>query len=72
MVRQLGMGKSGMIGNFQALDWYRRAGGSGGQISEELKTKLDNDVQDILKGCLDEVTELLKKEIPLLDRWLRN
>lgn len=37
-------------------------------ISEEIKTTLDRDVQEILKNCLDEVTELLKKEEPLLDR----
>ena len=37
-------------------------------ISEEIKTTLDRDVQEILKNCLNEVTELLKKEEPLLDR----
>ena len=37
-------------------------------ISEQTKTRLDNDVQDILQSCLREVTELLRKEEPLLDR----
>jgi ATP-dependent Zn protease len=37
-------------------------------MSEELKTRLDNDVQDILQTCLKEVEELLKKEGALLDR----
>jgi len=68
MVWNLGMGKGGMIGNFQALNWYSRSGGREVQLSEELKARLDNDVQDILRTCLDEVTELLKKEMPLLDR----
>jgi len=67
MVWRVGMGKSGIIGDFHALDYYRRIGGAA-QISEEMKVKLDNDVQDILQTCLKEVTELLKKEEPLLDR----
>jgi len=67
MVWRVGMGKSGIIGDFHALDYYRRIGGAT-QISEEMKVKLDNDVQDILQTCLKEVTELLKKEEPLLDR----
>jgi len=67
MVWRMGMGKTGIIGDFHALDYYRRIGGAT-QISEEIKIKLDNDVQDILQSCLKEVTELLKKEEPLLDR----
>jgi cell division protease FtsH len=58
MVWNVGMGKSGMLGNWE-IGW---------NISEEVKTKLDADVQDILKTCLDEVTALLKKEEPLMDR----
>jgi len=67
MVWRMGMGKSGIIGDFHALDFYRRIGGTP-LISEEMKTRLDNDVQDIMQTCLKEVTELLKKEEPLLDR----
>jgi len=58
MVWVCGMGKSGLLGNWEMLN----------NISEEIKTTLDRDVQEILKNCLDEVTELLKKEEPLLDR----
>jgi len=58
MVWICGMGKSGLLGNWEMLN----------NISEEIKTTLDRDVQEILKNCLDEVTELLKKEEPLLDR----
>ena len=58
MVWNVGMGKSGMFCNWE-IGW---------NISEEVKTKLDADVQDILKTCLDEVTALLKKEEPLMDR----
>ncbi|MCM8796725.1 MAG: AAA family ATPase [Candidatus Omnitrophica bacterium] len=67
MVWRMGMGKSGLIGDFHALDFYRRIGGTP-LISEEIKTKLDSDVQEIMQGCLREVTELLRKEEPLLDR----
>ena len=58
MVWNVGMGKSGMLGNWEVA----------GNISEQIKAKLDADVQDILKTCLDEVTALLRKEEPLLDR----
>ena len=67
MVWRMGMGKSGIIGDFHALDFYRRIGGSI-LISEEIKGKLDNDVQEIMQSCLKEVQELLKREEPLLDR----
>ncbi|MCM8780645.1 MAG: AAA family ATPase [Candidatus Omnitrophica bacterium] len=67
MVWRMGMGKSGLIGDFHALDFYRRIGGNV-LISEEIKTRLDNDVQEIMQNCLQEVTELLKKEMPLLER----
>jgi cell division protease FtsH len=67
MVWRLGMGKSGLIGDFHALDFYRRIGSSP-LISEETKARLDNDVQEIMQACLKEVTELLKKEELLLDR----
>ncbi|TAM35009.1 AAA family ATPase [bacterium] len=58
MVWNVGMGKSGLLGNWEIVD----------KISEDLKAKLDADVQHILKTCLDEVTVLLKKEEPLLDK----
>jgi len=52
------MGKSGFLGNWEIAD----------KISEDVKAKLDADVQEILNRCLMEVTGLLKKEEPLLDR----
>lgn len=64
MVWNVGMGKSGMLGNWEIADSF----GFFGNISEAVKAKLDADVQDILKTCLDEVTALLKKEEPLMDR----
>jgi cell division protease FtsH len=67
MVWRMGMGKSGIVGDFHALDFYRRIGGSL-LMSEETKTRLDADVQDIMQTCLKEVTELLQREGPLLER----
>jgi cell division protease FtsH len=58
MVWMCGMGKSGFLGNWEIVN----------KISEEVKAKLDADVQDILNSCLIEVTALLKKEEPLMDR----
>lgn len=67
MVWRWGMGKSGLIGNFHVLDdlYYYRAASF---ISEETKSRLDNDVQDILQTCLKEIEEVLQKEEPLLER----
>jgi len=67
MVWRMGMGKSGIIGDFHALDFYKLIGGNP-LISEEMKTRLDNDVQDIMQSCLKEASDLLKKEQALLDR----
>ena len=58
MVWICGMGKSGFLGNWEIVD----------KISEDVKSKLDADVQNILNSCLVEVTTLLKKEEPLMDR----
>ncbi|MBN1913464.1 MAG: AAA family ATPase [Candidatus Omnitrophica bacterium] len=67
MTWRMGMGKSGLLGDFHALDFYRRLGGIT-LISEETKSRLDKDVQEIMQSCLKEVSDLLKKEEPLLDR----
>ena len=58
MVWVCGMGRSGFLGNWEIVS----------QISEEVKAKLDADVQYILNSCLVEITALLKKEEPLMDR----
>ena len=68
MVWRWGMGKSGAIGNFHALDDIHYASGSGNLISEEMKSRLDNDIQEILQSCLKEVQGVLQKEEALLER----
>ncbi len=64
MVWRWGMGASGLLGNFDALTSYKNAT----VLSEQTKMTLDKDVQEIMQTCLKEVTELLRKEEPLLDR----
>lgn len=76
MVWKWGMGKSGLIGNYGLLASMDEGygifrGASTSYISEEIKTKLNNDVQLILKECLEEVEELLKNESALLDRFAK-
>jgi ATP-dependent Zn protease len=76
MVWNWGMGKSGLIGNYGLLvnmdEGYGIFRGEGASyISEEIKTKLNNDVQQILNESLAEVEELLKKESALLDRFAK-
>jgi cell division protease FtsH len=61
MVWRWGMGKSGLIGNFHVLK-------DSSYVSEETKSRLDNDVQDIMNTCLEEVNNLFKREEALLDR----
>lgn len=65
MVWRLGMGKSGLIGDFYArTDSYGQP-----LISEKTKEILDNDVQDILQGCLKEVKEILSGHHELFESF---
>ncbi|MBN3041210.1 MAG: AAA family ATPase [Candidatus Omnitrophica bacterium] len=67
MVYKYGMGESAVIGNFQSL--YSKD--SGYDISQDLKSRLDNDIQKILKDCQKEVEEILIKERDILDYFAR-
>lgn len=62
-----GMGKSGYLGNFHALEGQGALGKS--YLADETKSKLDQDAQEILQGCSKEVETLLRKEINLLDKF---
>ena len=64
MVWSLGMGKSGLIGDFN----------SGGQqscftMSEKTKETLDADVQDILQTCMKEVEKILQDNMELFESF---
>lgn len=62
-----GMGKSGYLGNFHALESQSSMGRA--YIADETKSILDKDAQGILQNCLKEVEDILKKEINLLDKF---
>jgi len=63
MVYRYGMGESGILGNFDVLS---SASTQVSLLSEETKRKIDDDVQKILKSCLDQVSEILNSEKELL------
>jgi cell division protease FtsH len=74
MVWEWGMGKSGLVGNYGLLQTMQSnhgifRGESASFVSEGIKGQLNNEVQEILQGCLKEVEDLLRKESALLDRF---
>ena len=68
MVWQLGMGKSNLVGDYSILE-STRANPFAHTLAEKTKEQLNNDIQDIMQGCLKEVQETLKKEEKILDRF---
>jgi cell division protease FtsH len=66
MVWQVGMGASGYIGNFQeALSFSNQQ--KEPFLSEEMRSKLDSETQDILRECLKQTEDMLKRESELLE-----
>jgi cell division protease FtsH len=65
MVWSYGMGQSGLIGDYRSSDGSLY--GYQEMVSIEIKEKLENDVQDILQTCLNEVREILTKHKDLLE-----
>ncbi len=61
MVWKLGMNSLGLVGDLTAIPPE--------QLSEELKSKLNQDVQNILSSAQKEVEELLQQERHILDRF---
>jgi len=66
MVWRWGMGKSGLIGNFYALT-KSNLGTETTNISNDTKNKLDEDTQNILKECLQDVKTILEENKELLE-----
>ncbi len=64
MVWSYGMGKSGLIGDFRS---YLYNDPKAGMLSDKIKEKLEDDVQDILQTCLREVRQLLTEHKDLLE-----
>ena len=63
MVWVLGMGDSGLLGDFTAIPQE--------QLSEEVKRRLNDDTNKVFAQCSKEVEELLSKEINILDRFAK-
>lgn len=63
MVWNLGMGISGHVGDYSAIPPE--------QLSESIKERLNEESNQILKKCLKDVEDLLKKERVILDRFAK-
>ncbi|VAW14894.1 Cell division protein FtsH, partial [hydrothermal vent metagenome] len=61
MVWSLGMGESGLVGDFTALPESH--------ISESTREKLDADIQKILLSCIKEVEETLKEHNEVFEKF---
>ena len=61
MVWRLGMGPSGLVGDYSAIPES--------ELSEETKNRLNQDTDRIVKECLQEVDDILKKERDLFERF---
>ena len=61
MVWRLGMGESGLVGDFTQIP--------GAQISEDLKRKLNDDTQKLMQKAIADVERMLKTEEIILDRF---
>ncbi|MSR77449.1 MAG: AAA family ATPase [Candidatus Omnitrophica bacterium] len=61
MVWQCGMGPSGYIGDYSSLPPE--------QLSDEVKARLNEDTNKIVRDCLKEVETLLRKETQIFERF---
>lgn len=64
MVWSLGMGSNGFVGDYEVLlsSFGFRRSSTGDRLSDSTKERLNNETQQILKTCMEEVETLLKKE----------
>jgi len=63
MVWRLGMSDAGFVGDYSVIPPT--------QLSESLKEKLNTETNKIMKSCLKEVEELLKKEWEIVERFVK-
>ncbi len=61
MVWRFGMGPSGYVGDYSVIPES--------QLSDEVKTKLNEDTNKILRSCMKEVEEMLIKEKEIFERF---
>jgi cell division protease FtsH len=65
MVYAWGMGNCGFLGNFSVLFLTRSS--IEPMLSEEMKARLDKDVQEMLNSCLRQTEDILTRDRALLD-----
>jgi ATP-dependent Zn protease len=63
MVWQIGMSDAGFVGDYSAIPET--------QISESVKEKLNAETHKIIQNCLKNVEDLLKKEWPIVERFVK-
>ena len=63
MVWQFGMNDAGLIGDYTVIPES--------QLSEKVKEVLNNETNKIFHKCLKEVEDLLTKERPILERFVK-
>lgn len=63
MVWQLGMGESGLVGDYTAIPKD--------QLSDEIKLMLNRDTNKILKRCIEEVRHTLEDKSEILDTFAK-
>jgi cell division protease FtsH len=63
MVWKYGMGKSGFLGDYSVIPET--------QLSDDVKTALNNDTNQIMQECLLDVERTLRKEHALLERFAK-
>jgi cell division protease FtsH len=63
MVWNLGMGKSGLVGDYSVIPKE--------QLSEDVRTALNKDTAILMKECLKEVEDVLSEKREILDRFAK-
>jgi cell division protease FtsH len=70
MVWALGMGESGLVGDY-TIYGPEGAAVSAAQLAESTKEKLNAETQNIIQKCLLETEDLLKKEWVIVERLVK-
>jgi len=72
MVWRLGMGRSGLVGDYSLYGNNTNSDApSANQLSEATKEKLNEETQSIMQDCLKEVEALLKKEWDIVEKIVK-
>ncbi|MBN1405628.1 MAG: AAA family ATPase [Candidatus Omnitrophica bacterium] len=63
MVWKLGMGISGLVGDYTKIPWH--------ELSEDIKRKLNDESQQILQNCCKKAEDLLREEWKIVERFAK-